>query len=217
MPNLKEKTTEKEGSTVLSEQLLACQRALEARGFAVRLCGTGEEARDFVLSQVPAGAVIGVGGSVTIRQIGLADALRDRGHTVHWHWYVPGPETLHAANNADVYLSSANAVTMDGLLVNIDMTGNRVAALTYGPAQVYVICGRNKLVQGGVPQAIARIKREACPSNARRLGLSTPCAALDRCDAAHCENPMCRVTGVLEHPTRGHAVTVLLVDEDLGY
>ena len=191
--------------------------ALVARRFDCQVFATGKEAAEWVLAQIPEGAVIGVGGSVTIRDLGIADALRDKGHTVHWHWYVPGPVTLHKANNADVYLASSNAITKDGLLVNIDGTGNRVAAMAYGPGRVILVVGSNKLVDGGVPQAIARIKREACPPNARRLHMQTSCALTDRCDAAHCEKGMCNVTSVMDHPTHGHPMTIVLVDEPLGY
>ena len=199
------------------EELLAFRDALDKRGFGTQVFETGAEAKAWILSQIPENAVIGVGGCVTVRDLGIADALRDSGHTVHWHWYKPGPETLHAANNADVYLCSSNAITKDGQLVNIDGTGNRVAALSYGPGCVYVICGKNKLVDGGVPQAIARIKREACPPNARRLNYTTSCALTDRCDAAHCTKSMCNITSVLEHPTGGHPITVILVNENLGF
>ena len=194
--------------------------ALRSRGFAVECFETGAEGADWIFSRIREGETVGVGGCQTVKETGLADRLRDAGYTVYWHWYVPGPVTLHQANSADVYLASSNAVTRGGELVNIDGTGNRVAAIAYGPGRVYLLCGSNKLVDGGIPQAIARIKREACPPNARRLHRDTPCAATGHCDAAGCphDQTMCNVTSVVDHPgTGGRSVTVVLCCEALGF
>ena len=202
------------------EDMLPFARALESRGFRVQCFETGREGADWIFSQVLEGETVGVGGCQSVKETGLADRLRDAGHTVYWHWYVPGPQTLHLANQADVYLCSSNAVTKDGQLVNIDGTGNRVAAIAYGPGRVYLLCGCNKLVDGGIPQAIARIKREACPLNARRLNRDTSCARTGRCDAAHCppSQCMCNITSVVDHPgTGGRSVTVVLCAEPLGF
>ena len=192
--------------------------ALVRKGFTVHHAATAKEAADIVMSLIPEGASVGFGGSVTVRDMGLYEALQPD-HPVHWHWKndEPKPEVFTLAANADVYLTSSNALTADGCLVNIDGTGNRVGAMIAGPKQVVIIAGSNKLVNGGVPQAIARIKTVACPQNARRLGLPTPCAALGRCDAANCTRSMCNVTSIIERPVGGHKITVVLVDEELGY
>ena len=116
--------------------------------------------------------------SVTVKQSGITDILRARGNTVYFHWEVDKSEiakTRKLASQADVYLCSSNAVTADGKLVNIDGTGNRVASMFYGPDRVYIICGRNKLVENE-EQAVERIKNKACPPNARRLVLERPAA-----------------------------------------
>ncbi len=202
----------------MNELLDRTAGALRRNGFAVEIFATAREAADYVLSQVAEGETVGIGGSMTIRALGVGEKLRDAGHTVYWHWFTPGdPETLRSANRADVYLASSNAVTSQGQLVNIDRTGNRVAAMIYGPKRVYLVCGSNKLVDGGVPAAIARIKEVACPQNARRLGEQTSCALQGRCDAANCEKSMCNATAVLAHPTGGHPMTVILVEEEIGY
>ena len=105
----------------------------------------------------------------------------------------------------------------DGRLVNIDGNGNRVAASINGPRRVCYVVGRNKIVAGGVDDAIARIKRCACPPNCRRLGKKTPCAATGVC--ADCDSPdrICKVTVVFDRKPTGVACEVVLVDEDLGY
>ena len=192
---------------------------LVRKGFTVHHAATKEEAASIVLGMIPKGASVGFGGSVTIREMGLYEALQAADHPVYWHWQndVPKPEVFQKAASSDVYLTSSNAITVDGCLVNIDGTGNRVGAMIAGPKQVIVVAGANKLVDGNTAQAIARIKTVACPQNARRLGLQTPCATLDRCDAANCEKGMCNVTSIIERPVGGHKITIVLVDEEAGY
>ena len=113
-------------------------------------------------------------------------------------------------------MCSSNALTTDGRLVNIDGTGNRAAGLIYGPHEVVVIVGKNKIVTG-LDEAMDRIKRDACPTNARRLGLDTPCARTGQCHDCRTAARMCNVTFILEAPTRPvKAFHVLIVKEDLG-
>ena len=160
-----------------------------------------------------------MGGSATLAQLKLDAVLREAGHTVHWHQGAPkeeGPAIRRAAMCAQSYFASANAVTEDGLIVQIDGTGNRVAALCFGPSAVYLVVGRNKIVEGGYQQAVRRIKQVACPQNARRQGLSTPCAS-GACDVSACVSPMCRMTVSFERAPGGKRTVVLLIDEDLGY
>ena len=193
--------------------------ALVHKGFNVHHAATLEEARSIVLRLIPEGASVGFGGSVTIREMGLYDTLKAQGNPVYWHWMndVPKPEVFQKAANSDVYLMSSNAVTEDGCLINIDGTGNRVGALIAGPKQVILVVGSNKLVRGNIAQGLARVKTVACPQNARRLGLDTPCAVFDKCDAANCTRSMCNVTSVIERPLGGHKLTIILVDEEAGY
>ena len=201
----------------MTDLMTTVSAALTRRGFTVHHAATKAEAAQLVLSLIPANASVGAGGSMTIRELGLADALRASGHAVHWHWLEEGPAAFPAAREADVYLCSANAVTRDGQLVNIDGTGNRVAAMIHGPKQVIAVVGVNKLVDGGYPQALARIKREACPPNAQRLNLPFPCGVTGRCDPEACNGGMCNVITIQEHPTGKRPYVVVLVDEALGY
>ena len=193
--------------------------ALVRKGFTVHHTATLAEAKALVMKLIPEGASVGFGGSVTVREMGLYDELKAQGHPVFWHWMgdVPKPEVFQKAANSDVYLMSSNAITEDGCLINIDGTGNRVGALIAGPRQVIIIAGANKLVPGSIPQGIARVKTVACPQNARRLGLDTPCAVLEKCDAASCSRSMCNITSIMERPVGGHKVTIVLVDEEAGY
>lgn len=204
----------------MSELLRQTAAALASRGFEPHVFDSADQAAAFVLHLAVPGALVAVGGSATIKALGLADSLRAQGNEVLWHWEAAPadrPAVLARAMHADLYLASANALTESGVIVQIDGTGNRVGAMTYGPKTVCLIVGRNKLVCGGYAQAVARIKTVACPLNARRLGLDTPCAANGRCHAAECKNSMCSVVSSFERAPGGRRFIVLLVDEDLGY
>ncbi len=196
----------------------ALTKALCARRFLPRVYDTAEEAKAAAL-EIIGHKSVGIGGSATVRDMGLAQALQANGNEVYWHWLV-AKEAKQAARDkalmADVYMCSANALTTDGRLVNIDGTGNRAAGLIYGPHEIIVIVGKNKIVNG-LDEAIERIKRDTCPGNARRLGLDTPCAKTDQCHDCRTAARMCNVTFILEAPTRPvKAFHVLLVKEDLG-
>lgn len=191
-----------------------CRRRFIARAFA-----TSAEANAEILNIIGSGSV-GSGGSRTIADMGLYDAVRAHGNTLYCHTFAE-PEQKQTvrklAMGAGVYLSGTNAVTEDGTLVNIDGTGNRAAAMLFGPETVIVVAGKNKIVRD-YDAAIQRIKADCCPVNARRLGLSTPCALTGKC--ADCSTParMCNATIVHEYPTRNvKAFYVFLVDETLGW
>ena len=194
--------------------------ALRKNGFAAYVASNSEEARELVLNLVPPGSVVGVGGSVTVRELGLIEELERRGFKVVHHW-VKAPqdridELRRMALNADVFLSSSNAVTMDGKLVNVDGVGNRVAAMIFGPRRVVVVAGRNKLVKN-VEEGIERAKSVAAIMNSKRLGLRNPCVEAGRC--IDCDSPLrvCRVVVVLERKPARTDFHVVLVNEELGF
>ena len=180
--------------------------ALRRRGYEAVAVATREEAKAVVLKEAESAASVGWGGSETIKEIGARAALESSGKEIRDH-----------QTQMDLFLLSANAMTEDGIIVNIDGTGNRVAASIFGPKRVVYVVGRNKVVPGGVLEAIVRAKKSACPPNCRRLSKKTPCATLGTC--ADCDSPdrICKVTAVFDRcPTRTSTL-VVLVDEDLGY
>lgn len=191
---------------------------LQARGFHCHVCTTAAQAKQTVLDLIGDRSV-GIGGSKSVKQLGIADTLLQQGNPVYWHWLAEPSKKLEverAALHAQVYLCSANAITEDGRIVQIDGTGNRVAAMLFGPPHLILLVGKNKL-SGSLDDAIARIKREACPENARRLGLSTPCALTNVCRDCRPPARMCNATVVLEYPCRTHAqIDIVLLDEPLG-
>jgi len=183
---------------------------------------TGREAVEEILRRIPEGSTVGVGGSLTLRQIGAVEALKKRGHVVFDHWQEGlDPAQVDSVRRSqltsEVFLSGSNAVTAEGHLVNIDGAGNRVAAMTFGPKKVIVVAGINKIVRDQ-QAALARIKNEAAPLNFYRLNLPTPCARATLC--ADCSPParFCRVTAVTEVKPAGiPEFVVILVGENLGF
>jgi hypothetical protein len=116
----------------------------------------------------------------------------------------------------DLFLTGSNAVTLSGALVNIDGNGNRGAAMFFGPREVIVVVGRNKLVDGSVQDAVERIKQYASPANARRLDLATPCATTGFCSDCNSPQRICRVTTIIEKRPRNTDIRVLVVNEEMG-
>ena len=179
---------------------------LKRRGFEVMLAKTKEEAAERVMAEAESDLSVGWGGSESVKALGVRERLDAAGKEIRDH-----------ALEMDLFLLSANAITRDGRIVNIDGRGNRVAASISGPSRVVYVVGCNKLVDGGLDDAVARIKREACPPNCRRLGKRTPCAETGVC--ADCDSPdrICKVTAVFDRRPTATPTLVILIDEPLGY
>ena len=192
---------------------------LEKNGFAVSVFATGEEAAAYLNEQIDQ-RTVGMGGSMTITELGLRESL-SRHNVVFSHGFTPAPpaQVQQLAAGAEVYLLSANGIAGDtGEILNIDGTGNRVSSSLYGHRKVYILAGRNK-ISPNFHSALQRVRNVVAPKNAQRLGRKTPCAARgDRC--YDCDSPerICRGLVVLwEKPKGTEVMEVILVDEDLGY
>ena len=179
---------------------------LKRRGFEAVGVATKAEALKLVMDEAEAAQSVGWGGSESVKEIGARDALVKSGKEIRDHQTV-----------MDLFLLSANAITSDGVIVNIDGTGNRIAASIFGPKRVVYVIGKNKVVNGGVLEAIARAKRCACPPNCKRLARKTPCAETGIC--ADCTSPdrICKVTAIFDRAPTHTPTKVILVDENLGY
>lgn len=194
---------------------------LKKRGFDAFWSNTKEEARDRLLEIIPKNAKVGIGGSVTIRELGIIEELENRGNIVIHHWKTGlTPEEsfqiIREELTTDVFLASTNALTIDGVIVNTDGVGNRVAGMSFGPKHVILVVGINKIVRD-VDSAIWRIKNVATPMNARRLNLNTPCAKVGYCMSCSSNVSICRVTSIIEYKPSRTEFTVALVNEELGY
>ena len=158
---------------------------------------------------------MGFGGSVTLQDMGLYELL-SRHNTVIWHWKSKDPAARRDALMTQIYISSVNGLAQTGEMVNIDGSGNRVAATLFGHEKVYFVIGRNKLAPT-YEEALWRARNIAGPKNARRLGLKAPCAIkADRCYDCKSPDRICRGLVTLWSPMLDMAAEVLLVDEDLG-
>ncbi len=191
--------------------------AFSRNGFKTFFFKNPESARAFFASEF-AEKTIGIGGSMTVKELGLYDTLSDR-NTVYWHWAAPKtPDLMAGAQNAEVYILSANALSETGEIVNIDGSGNRVAASIFGPNRkiVVFVCGENK-IEPTLEAAISRAKNVAAPLNARRLKLKTPCAQkADKCYSCASPQRICNATCIISRPTCCQAWLVI-VEGNFGY
>ena len=195
--------------------------ALKKNNFAASYVKTKQEVVDQIMDLVPVDAVVGMGGSWTLNELGVEALLEGRGHKVLNH-NKPGlqPEEVAAVRRqqltCDVFLSGTNAVTLDGELVNVDGAGNRVAAMIYGPKKVVIVIGVNKIV-ADCESAVRRIEMVAAPINNKRLSRPNPCVVSGEC--MDCQGPtrICNVTTIMHKKPFLTDVHVLVVGEELGF
>ena len=184
-------------------------------------CASVQEAREMALEFVKPGMTASFGGSMTVEECCVLDALSERRDiTFLDRRAAKDPEDyndiLHRAFSSDVYFMSSNAITLDGILVNIDGLGGRVGCLVYGPKTVVVIAGMNKVCTD-VDAAYKRIKSSACPPNAIRLNRKTPCGATGRCSDCLSPDCMCSYTVITRRSMVPGRIKVILVGEELGF
>lgn len=194
------------------------KKRLEQNGYKVSVFSTGAEAADYMDREID-GKTVGIGGSMTIAQIGLPDRLAKHNTIIsHWRSDLDPAEALRQAMTTEVYLLSANAIAEDtGEILNIDGTGNRVASSLFGHKKVYFVAGRNK-VSPNYDHALWRLRNVVAPKNAQRLGRNTPCAArADQCYDCNSPERICNALVVFYKKIRSMDGEVILVDEDLGY
>ena len=192
-------------------------KGLESRNMNGYYASSREEALRIALELIPEGSSVTMGGAMSAHEVGLVDALKNGNyHFIDRDAYEDKRAAMLAAYDADVFLSSANAITSDGVMVNIDGNSNRVSAIAQGPKKVVFIVGMNK-VCGDVDGAIKRARNVAAPINAQRFGLSTPCSKTGAC--MNCKSPdtiCCQIliTRYSRHTDRIH---VILVNDNLGF
>lgn len=189
---------------------------LEKHGFTVHRFSTGKEAARYI-NETLDGRTIGVGGSMTVKELGLYDLLSAH-NEVHWHWTEEGPAARESAMGAQVYLCSANALSETGEIINIDGVGNRLAGTLYGHEEVWFLVGVNKIAPDEA-SALQRARNVASPLNNRRTGKKTPCTV--NCEKCYdCESPDrgCAALLILwRKPSGIKRAHVVLIEEELGY
>ena len=190
------------------------------RGIEGYYCATKEEALSKAKRFLTPGCSISWGGSKSVEEIGLIDDIRDADYTIYDRSLAKTEEEKNEIFSktvtADYYFMSSNAVTLDGMLVNIDGMGNRVACLCYGPKNVIMIVGMNKVVPD-VESAVARVRNFASPPNTIRLGMDTPCAEHGRCANCLADDCICCEIVITRKSRVPGRIKVILVGEELGF
>jgi len=198
------------------EQLV---RNLRSRHFEAYYCDTREQALEKALELIPKGVTVGWGGAMSAKQIGLLDAMNNGDYDAIDRDRTPNREERVKAMKrcllADVFITGANALSMDGQMVNIDGNGNRVAPIVYGPDSIIVIAGMNK-VMDTLDAAIIRARTVAAPMNMQRFDLQTPCQVTGTC--ADCKSPDCICNQILitRNSKPAGRIKIVLVGEELG-
>jgi hypothetical protein len=205
----------------MREQFEQVLKNLEKRGFGAHCFETKEEAATWLAQQVPAGEDVAFGGSVTLAQIDLAAHLQQHGVQVIDYRNPDYSETELYEKQRSVfsvhsYFSSANALTEQGIILNVDGTGNRLAATLYGPKNVFFVLGRNKLA-ANMDAAVKRVEDIAAPLNCQRLNYHTPCYEKGQCQHCGANTSICRAWLALQYAPKGAMYHVVLINEDLGY
>ena len=196
-------------------------KAMQRRHFDAYYCATASEAKAKVNELIPEGASVTWGGTMTVRDMDIPKMLQERGTLKVWDRdKVETPEEKQEmylrAFQADYYLSSANAITEDGIIVNIDGNGNRVAAITWGPQHVIFVVGMNKVAQD--PEAaLKRARSTAAPINAARFDIQTPCQLDGQCHNCNSPQSICNYIHFLRTSSKPGRIIVILVGENLGY
>ena len=202
----------------LAERMI---KNLSRRNMEAFYCPTRQEAVKKVSELIADGSTVTWGGTATVRDIGIPEMLKGRRTLVVLDRdTVETPEEKEQmylrAFTADVYLTSANAISEDGVIVNIDGNGNRVAAITWGPKKVIFVIGLNKVAQT-VEAALARARSTASPINAQRFDISTPCRIDGTCHNCNMPESICSYIHFLRNSRNKGRHVVVLVGEDLGY
>jgi hypothetical protein len=194
-------------------------QALKKNNFEALFVPDSKRALDEAMNRIPDGATVGVGGSVTLGQIGLLEALAGRNIRL----ISPGQarsneerlDLIRRCFSAEVFLTGTNAVTEDGKLYNVDATGNRVGAMFIGPQKVIVVSGINKIVRD-LDAAERRVREWVAPQNAKRLKRKTPCVETGVCADCNSSDRICNIhVALVKKPARTEMI-VILVGENLG-
>lgn len=193
---------------------------LTQRGFLVHFADSKNDIIKYTLNLIKPEESIGFGGSMTVEELDLPKILFDRGNTT-LHYKVNTDYDYRALNkmasSCDWLLTSSNAITLDGQLVNIDGNSNRVANMIYGPQNVLLIISMSK-VCANINDAILRIRNYVAPLNAKRLNRNTPCATTGKCSDCNCDDNICRSTVIIHHPSNNNKkFHILLTSEKLGF
>jgi L-lactate utilization protein LutB len=191
---------------------------LRKRGFHAVVCDDLQETARFIIETFPVNdhMIIGMGNSLTLEALGIKRIWEEQALTVYQHKPDSSEDETKKALLADIYLSSANAISSDGQIVNIDGTGNRTAATCYGPKQLIYVIGKNKIA-ASLEKAVERARNIAAVQNAKRYNRKTPCTLTGKCEDCLSPECICGVMTIHRRRPNGLKITVILVNEEAGF
>ena len=194
---------------------------LKKNNFAAEYFNTKEEALEKIISLIPQEKSVGIAGSATIKELGLPEILKNRGNTVYNHneTGLTKEEALsyrYQELNSDVFLTSSNAITIDGQLINKDGIGNRVAAMVFGPKKVIIVVGTNKITDN-IEAGIQRIEKVAAPMNNKRLNTGNPCVETGECVDCSSDRRSCNITTIIHKKPMATDISIFVIGEELGF
>ena len=193
-------------------------KGLKSRNMTGWYAASREEALAKALELIPEGSSVTMGGTMSAHEIGLVQALKDGNYRfIDRDAYEDKRAAMLAAYDADVFLSSVNAMTEDGVLINIDGNANRVSAIAQGPRKVIFIVGMNKVCGADLDSAMKRARNVAAPVNAQRFGLSTPCTKTGTCMDCKSPDTICCQFLITRYSRHADRIHVILVNDSLGF
>ncbi len=194
---------------------------LEKNGFEALYFEKRQEAEDYILDQIEPGMKVGLGGSMTLKTMDLLNKVEEKGaigldHNRLGLTKEEAAEITRQQSESDIFLTSTNALTQKGYLVNCDARGNRVANMIFGPKRAIIVTGKNKIC-ADVEDAMDRIANVAAPPNSKRLKLNNPCVETGRCMDCNSPTRICRAYTILKRKPLAIAMTVVIIGENLGF
>lgn len=202
------------------EKFIKLKKNFKSRNIGVQYFETLESVKSFILNIIPLKCTVGIGHSVTLQKIDITNTLLERGNIVYdkelGKSREESKELKRKALITDWYITGSNAISIGGQIVNVDHSGNRVAAITFGPDKVIIVVGKNKIVDT-VDEAIRRVKNVACPLNAKRAGFNPPCVTLNKCVDCVSKERVCNSLSIIEGQSDGDRIKLFIVDEECGF
>lgn len=202
------------------EKLFKLRENFRLRNIEVEYFETLEDVKSHILNIIPTESTIGIGHSATLQKMNITNSLLERGNVVYDKELAKNLEECKGlkkkALTTDWYITGSNAISIDGRIVNIDHSGNRVASIAFGPDKVIIVVGKNKVVDS-VDEAIKRVKNVACPLNAKRAGFNPPCVTLNRCVDCVSKERVCNSLLIIEGQSDCNRIKVFIVNEECGF
>ncbi|WP_346938800.1 lactate utilization protein [uncultured Clostridium sp.] len=196
------------------------KESFKRRNIEVEYFKTLNEVKENILKIIDKECTVGIGHSATLQKINITDSLIERGNIVYDKELGKTKDEVKILKKkaliTDWYITGSNAVTIDGRIINVDHSGNRVAAITFGPDKVIVVVGINKIVEN-VEEGINRVKNIACPLNAKRAGYNPPCVEIDRCVDCTSKERVCNVLSIIEGQADKNRMKLFIVNEECGF